>query len=397
MTDPVLAVGVDAGCCVRCVICRLYDSRLELLGYGEAPARGWNRSRIADQNSVSSAIREAVAEAERLAQVSVEAAVVGIGGAAVAGGHHRGVYEFGRPRDIEPGDLRYAFERATRLRLEDHRLLLQAFPQDFTVDGRAGYRNPRGVRCARLEANVYAITADLQDHQFLVSAVHQAHLAVEETVFEGVAAAYAAVLPDERGRGVAVVDIGMQSTELAVYDGDALVAAASIPIGGEHLTRDLAICLSTSMEDAEMLKRDYGCALLGLTGDDNLVEIPSHDGRPPREATRRQVNVILEARAEELLEYVRAEVAQAQMEQSLLEGVVLCGGGAKLSGMCDLAERILNCQARNGLAIGIRNWPEEINNTEWTVAAGLSMYSARLKQKLGSRRRAPGIVGMVVR
>lgn len=397
VTNSSLAVGLDVGCRVRCVICLLENSRLRFLGYGEAPAPGWVRSRIADHHLISGAIRKAVSEAEALAQVSAEAAVVGMGGAAVQSDNHRGLYDMGRPRLLEAGDLDYAVRRAIQLRLEDHKGLLQVCPQDFIVDGRPGFRKPLSVKCSRLEANVRVITADIQDYEFLISAVHQAHLAVDECIFEGVAAAYASILPKEREHGVAVVDIGAQSTEVAVYDGEALVAATGIPLGGDHFTRDLACCLTTSYEDAEMLKVDYGCALLGLTGDNNLVEIPSPDGRPPREATRRQVNVILEARGAELFEYVRDEIVQAGMDKALMEGVVLCGGGAKLPGLCDLAERVLNCQSRNGLAIGIRNWPDEINNTEWTVAAGLSMYSARLTLRRERRRRVPGIVGMVVR
>ena len=398
MTKPRLAVGIDVGSSnTRCSICVLEDSQLQFLGYGQAPSHGWVKGRIADHNALSESVRQAVTEAERLAQISVDAAVVGIGGAAIEGANSRGVYEFGRPREVEAGDLGYAVERATRVTMEDSRMLLQVFPQDFTVDGRAGFRNPQGVRCSRLEANVHIVTATLQDHEFLLSAVHQAHLGVEETVFEAMAASYAAVLPEDRSRGVAVVDIGAQSTDIAVYDSEALLLASSIPIAGDSFTKDIAWCLTVSYEDAEMLKEEYGCAILGLTSDNSLIEVPSNDGRPPREASRRQLNEILEARAEELFHYVRAEIARVGMEQSLLEGVVLTGGGALLNGMCDMAERVLNCQTRNGLTIGIRDWPEELNNTAWTVAAGLSMYSARLKLRRETRRKAPGIVGLVLR
>ena len=398
MTKPRLAVGIDSGSArTRCTICVLEDSELRFLGHGEAVSRGWVKGRIADHTALSESIRLAVTEAERLAQISVDAVVAGIGGAAIDGANSRGVYEFGRPREVESSDLGYAVERATRVRLEEDRLLLQVFPQDFTVDGHAGYRNPQGVRCARLEANVHIVTAGAQDHQFLLSAIHQAHLAVEETVFEAMAASYAAVLPEDRSRGVAIVDIGAHSTDIAVYDSEALLLASSIPIAGDSFTKDIAWCLTVSYEDAEMLKEEFGCAILGLTSDHSVVEIPSLDGRPPREATRRQLNEILEARAEELFRYVRNEIARVGMEQSLLEGVVLTGGGGLLNGLCDMAERVLNCQARNGLAIGIRDWPEELNNTAWTVCAGLSMYSARLKLRRETRRKAPGLVGLVLR
>jgi cell division protein FtsA len=125
--------------------------------------------------------------------------------------------------------------------------------------------------------------------------------------------------------------------------------------------------------------------------------VPCAEGRAPREAARRELNEIIEARAEEIFGYAKQEIQKVGMEQSLLEGVVLCGGGSMLNGMCDMAERVLNCPARNGLAIGIRDWPEELDNPLWTTAAGLTMYSAKLKTRREVRRKAPGLVGMVLR
>ena len=248
-----------------------------------------------------------------------------------------------------------------------------------TVDGRAEYRNPKGARGSRLESFIHLITISSQEHQSLIGAVNQARLAVEETVYEPVAAAYAAVLPEERAEGIALVDIGAHSTDLAVYYGDALLHAASLPISGDHFTRDVSYGLCVAYEDAQRLKEEYGCAILGLTSDNSVIEVPSPEGRPPREAPRRELNRILEARAEELFLYVRRELAKAGMDRSLMGGIVLTGAGSALSGMCDMAERVLNCQGRNGLPIGVEEWPEELDKPEWTTVAGLMMYSARLK------------------
>lgn len=392
-----LAVGLDLGSTSsRLVICALEEDTLRFLGYGEAPAPAWNRSRLADREALAESVRFALHEAELRAQVSPESAVIGLGGS-VAGVNSRGLYEFGRRRDIEPGDLRYAVELAARVRLEEDRQVLQICPQDFTLDGRAGYRNPKGILCARLEANVHVVTASIQDHQGLVSAVHQAHLAVEESIFEGIAAAYAAVLAEDRARGVAVIDIGAQSTHLTVYDGDALLLATAIPLAGDHLTRDVSWLLKVNYEDAENLKREYGCAITGLESDHSLIEIPSAEGRALREAPRRQLNEILEARVEEIFERIYAEILRVGMEQSLLEGAVLTGGGALLAGMCDIAERVMNCQVRNGLATGIEGWPQELDSPIWTTAAGLAMYSGRLKLKRDWKRAAPGLMGLVLK
>lgn len=160
---------------------------------------------------------------------------------------------------------------------------------------------------------------------------------------------------------------------------------------------DIAAVFKVAYEDAESLKQQYGCALLGLTSDSSLIEVPSHDGRPARERRRGELIEVLEARAEELFQLVLAELQRAGMERSLFEGVVLTGGGSLLPGMCDMAERVLNCQAGNGLAKGIGNWPEELESPLWTTAAGMAMYSARLKLHRTPARRAGGLLGLVLR
>jgi len=392
-----LAVGLDLGSTsTRVVICALEEETLKFLGYGVAPVQAWNRSRLADQEALADSIRFALHEAELRAQVSPESAVVGVGGS-VSGVNSRGLYEFGRRREIEPDDLRYAVELGARVRLEDDRQVLQICPQDFTLDGRAGYRNPKGILCARLEANIHVVTASIQDHQAIIAAVHQAHLAVDESIFEAIAATYASVVPEDRARGVVVIDIGAQSTHVAVYDGEALLLATSLPVGGDHLTRDVSWLLKVNYEDAEALKREYGTLNDPQVSDHSLIEIPSAEGRGMREASRRQLNDILEARVEEIFEKVYEEVLRVGMEKSLLEGAVLTGGGAMLPGMCDIAERILNCQARNGLAVGIDQWPQELDSPQWTTAAGLAMYSGRLRLKREWKRASTGLAGLVLK
>jgi cell division protein FtsA len=371
--------------------------RLRFLGHGDIESIGWQKGRIADPIAVSTCIQAAVQQAELEAQTAVDALVAGIGGSSIEAGCNRGIYEFRRPSPITQDELSFAAERASRVQLSPDQTLLHVFPQDFTVDGRAGFRNPRGVTCSRLEANVFILTASTQEHDALVTAVHHAHFAVEETVFEPAAAAYASILPEDRMRGVALLDIGLHSSDLIVYDGDSVVLACSVPVCGDHFTRDVAYGLKVSYEDGERLKNEYGCAILGLTADNSLIEVPSAEGREPREAPRRLLNDILEARAEQLFQMVRNELLRAGMDQALFEGIVLTGGGARLNGMCDMAERELNCQARNGLPSGLQDWPSDLDGTEWTTAAGLAMYSARLKMKRELKPKAPGLVGMILR
>jgi cell division protein FtsA len=328
--------------------------------------------------------------------------VIGLGGPSFEALQGYGLYELGRhPREITTNDMKFAVTQATKVRLEEDRILAHVLPQDFIVDGRAGYRHPVGMVATRLEANVLLLTCSRLEHDRVVAAAQGAHLKVEDTMFEALAASYAAVVAEERRRGVAVVDLGVDSTGVVVYDGDACVGAGSLPVSADHMTRDLTIGLrhvcgvTVSYEDAETLKREYGCAMLGLTSDSTLIEVPSAEGRGSQEITRRQMNEILEARAEEMFYFVRQEVARAGMDQALLEGVFLTGGGARLNGMCDMAERILNCPAKFGLAVGIQDWPQNFQDPAWTTAAGLAMYSARLKLRGSTRRRPPGFFGLL--
>ena len=400
--NPRLAVGIDAGSLrTRCVICSLEDQRIRFRGAGSVRSHGWQRGRLTDPEALQKDIVAAVKAAETRGVTLVDSAVIGLGGPSFEAVQGYGLYEIGRGREITDNDLRYAVTQATKVQLPEDRVLVHVLPQDFVVDGRAGYRHPVGMVCGRLEANVLLLTCSRLEHDRVVAAAQQAHLTVEETMFEPLAASYAAVVSEERRRGVAVVDLGADSTGMVIYDGDACVGAASLPVSADHLTRDLTIGLratcgvAVSYEDAETLKREYGCAMLGLTSDATLIEVPSAEGRGSHEITRRQMNEILEARAEELFHFVRQEVTRAGMEQALLEGVLLTGGGARMNGMCDMAERVLNCPAKFGLAAGIQDWPQDFEDPAWTAAAGLAMYSARLKMRSSGRRKGPGLLGIL--
>jgi cell division protein FtsA len=394
-----LAVGVDAGSSrTRCVISLVEAGRIRYLSHGLAESAGWFKGRIYDQEALGESIRAAVTDAERGANVSVDSITLGIGGSEIRGAQSRGVYEFGRLHELNSSDLAYAVNLASDVQVESDRMLLHVLPQDFTLDGRAGFRKPHKSVCRRLEANVHIVTTAAQEHQALVAAAHLAHFAVEETVLEPMAAAYACLRPEQRARGVVVVDLGIHSTDLVIYDGDAMLLASTVPIFADHLTRDVQSIFKVTYEDAECLKQEYGCALLGMTADSSLIEVPSPEGRPSREARRSDLNEILEARAEEMFQYIRAELQRVEMDRNLHEGILLTGGGALLTGMCDLAERVLNCQAAIAFVNedDISGWPEMLKTPLWTTAAGLSYYSAKLKTQQ-PRREATGIMRWILR
>lgn len=379
------------------VICLVEDERIRLLGCASVDSEGWLKGRIADQRAVSDSILAALREAEATAEVSVESTVVGMGGPTLRGANSRGVVELERLREIEQRDVNRVVNRALRRDLPEDCMVLQLFPQDFVVDDHPGHRDPRKMLAERLEINVHLVTASIQEHNSLLGAVNQAHLAVEETVFEAQAACYAAVWPEERREGVALVDIGSESTELVVYYGDSMFLASTVRVCGDHFTSDLARGLCISPADAEMVKLEYGCSNAEDCPENMWVELPTPEGRERREARKKNIHTILESRATDLFQRVRNELARVGMENSLVGGVFLTGGGAKLPDLADIAEKELRCQSRFGLAVGIRDWPESMRDQEWCTAAGLAMYSGKLQKQMERQKEAAGWLGKIMR
>ncbi len=392
------AAGLDVGSAyTRCVIARLGedgspDDRFRCLGYGRVPSSGWAKSRITDHQAVTECVSAAVREAEAMAGVQVGTVVAGIGGLSVRGANNRGRRDLGRPREVTAKDVKNAMQEAMRIKLQEDRMILQVLPQDFVVDDHPGFHDPRQMLGSSLEANAHIVTASIQEHNTLVAAINRAHLAVEETVHEAVAAAYACVLEEDRRDGVVLIDIGQQSTELVCYYGESAQLVASLKICGDHFSRDLAHALRIPVDSGALVKEQFGSAVADGTPERSFVELPSPDG-VEKDAPRRFINEILESRAKELFEMVGSELAKFGMQRAIASGVVISGGGALLHSLCDVAERVLECPVRTGLAQGVLNWPEELQDPSWTTVAGLAMYSARLHNHAHVAKQSVGVLG----
>jgi cell division protein FtsA len=329
-----------------------------------------------------------------MAQVAVEHVVAGVGGLGVRGANHRGLYDLGRPREITQKDINRAMDRALRVQLSDDRMILQLLPQDFVVDDHPGFLDPRGMIGCALEANVHLVTASVVEHNNLIGAINRAHLSVDETIHEAVAASYAAILPEDRRDGVALLDIGRSSTELVCYFGDSAQLVGSLKICGDHFSRDLAHDLCIPAEDAAIVKEEFGSAVALGTPENSVVELP---GTEIREGRRKRINEILESRADELFRMVLAELTRVGMQRAITGGIVITGGGALLPGICDVAEHVLKCPARIGLAQGMKDWPRELDTPQWATAAGLAMYAARLRSKVDVEKQSVGLLGRILR
>jgi cell division protein FtsA len=399
-TKSMFATGLDVGSTqTRCVISLLENQRLRLLGYASVPTQGVTKSRISDTQAVSDCILAAAEKAEAMAGTTVERVVAGIGGLTARGANSRGRMDFGRPREVEQRDINRAMDRAMHVQLQEDRMVLQLLPQDFVVDDQPGFHDPRNMMASVVEANAHLITVSTQEHNNLIGAINRAHLSVDETIYEAIAACYASVLPGDRRDGVALIDIGAHSTEVVCYYGDSAQIAGSLRICGDHFSRDIAHAFRIPLEAAAVVKHQFGGAVSEGTAENSTVELPLIEGygRDAREAPRKMLNEILESRAVELFEMVRAELARAGMQRAISSGLVISGGGAMLPGLCDIAERVMDCPARIGLAQGFLDWPDELNDPAWTTAAGLSMYSARLHTQVDLERQSVGMLGRILR
>jgi cell division protein FtsA len=389
-----LAAGLDLGSnWTRLCVLSLENGLVRYRTHAAAVSRGWHRGQIADQSAVAATVRQVFDQCSRRAGQPLLSAVVGAGGPGIRCRQGRGVYDFGPRRRVQAEDLVQALKFAAHSPLDPDRTLLQVAPQDFTLDGRPPILHPINVECERLEAHALLITASRQEHQALLSAVQQADVQVEETVFEAMAAAYASILPEERAGGVALLDIGAHGSNVVFYNGDSMLFAAGLPLSGDHFTRDICAVHGLAYEEAERLKLSYGCAHTAPSGDNIIIGLPGEGGRAGKEISRRALVETLEARADQLFEIVETCRRQHARDLPLGEGLVLCGGGALLEGMVQEAERILGCPARLGVARGILDWPDELCSPTWTTAAGLAMYSARLQLKRESAA-GPGLLGL---
>jgi cell division protein FtsA len=394
---PFTAAGIDLGATrTRCVLCRMDGSRVHFLGAGTTESIGWEKSRIADQQAVSRCVLKAVQQAEAMAGQQIETITAGFGGVTVRGANTRAKSDFGRPREIEQADVNRAMKSALRVALAEDRMVLQLLPQDFVVDDHPGHRDPRKMLGTVLEANAHVIMVSTMEHNAVVGSINQSHLSVDETVFEGFAACYAAGLPEPRAEGVALLDIGAQSSELVVYFGNALQLASTIGLSGDHFTNDIAHFLRISFGDAQEIKEQFGSVIPESTTEKSVLELPWREGQLAREASRWRINQVLQARAHQLFALVERELARVGMESSLTGGLVLTGGGSLLHGLVEMAEVELRCPAWRGLPRGIVGWPEELNDPAWATAAGLAKYSARLRTQVDLERQSIGLLGRIL-
>ncbi|HXM99831.1 MAG TPA: cell division protein FtsA [Candidatus Dormibacteraeota bacterium] len=380
-------VGLDVGSTKTCaLIAEIAGEQVKFLALGAAESKGLRKGLIVNLDSTVSSIRRAIEEAESVANVPVESAVIGVAGSHVRGVNSRGGVTLGhRPRDIERDDVRHAVDAARNVTLPADREVLHVLPHEFLVDAQDGIRDPIGMIGQRLEANVHIVTSSAAATQNLVTASNRAGLLINDTVLEPLASAESSLTQDERDLGCCLLDIGGGTTEWIIYGGGAVRHTGSVPIGGDHFTNDLAVGLRTPIPEAEKIKRQHGCAMSSMLKENGSIEIASVGDRPPRTIFASMITDIIEPRATEFLALIRDDLRRAGLDSQIPAGFVLAGGGSRLHGLLDLAEQTFHLPVRIAEPKGLVDLPEQVAQPEYATVVGLVLYGAKARRNVPQR------------
>lgn len=348
MAKSELVVALDIGTTKVCALVGEIsgEDQIEILGIGTAPSTGMRKGVVVDIGATALAIREAVRAAEAAAQVDIATVYVGITGEHIASLNSRGGVSVNQ--EISEEHLREARLAARRVVLPPDREVLHNFPRQYIVDGIEGVRHPVGMSAVRLEVETHVVTAATAFVENVLKCVQRARLEIEELVVEPFATGLAVLTEAERQLGVALADIGGGTTDVTVFTEGAVSHTRAIPVGGTHVTNDLAIAFRLTPEDAEQIKVRYGAARAADIPADQYVEVQLVGDEEPREIPARLLAEIIGPRMEELFTLLREHLARAAEDGARVTSCVLSGGGAQLTGAVELAHEVLGMPVRLG-------------------------------------------------
>jgi cell division protein FtsA len=371
-----LLVGLDIGTTKICVIVGeiVEDKRIDIIGIGTHPSKGLKKGMVINIDSTVESVKRAVEEAELMAGVEINSVYTGIAGGHIQGVNGKGVIAI-KEGEITRSDIERVLDAAKVVSIPIDREILHVIPQEFIVDGQDGIRDPLGMSGARLEVCVHIITGAVTSAQNIVKCVKKAGLETMDVILQPLASSEAVLTPEERDLGVMVVDIGGGTTDMAIFVEGAVRHTAVLPLGGNHLTNDIAIGLRTPPGEAEKLKIRYGCAMTELVKENETIEVSSVGGRPPRIMSRQLLSEVIEPRAEEIFTLVAGELEKAGFADKIPSGVVLTGGSSLTHGMVELCEQVLNLPARIGTPSNMGGLIDIVRSPMYATGVGLLIYA----------------------
>lgn len=402
MSKSDLIVGLDIGTTKICaVVGELTESGLvEVVGIGTSISTGLRKGVVVNIEQTVQSVRKAVEDAELMAGCEIHSVYVGIAGSHIMGINSHGVIAV-KGGEVGQQDVDRALDAARAVAIPADREVIHILPQEYIVDNQRGITDPLGMAGVRLEVKVHIVTGAVSSAQNIVRSCKRSRLEVSDIALEALASAKAVLTEEEREIGVALVDLGGGTTDIAVFVNGAIKHTAVLALGGQNLSNDIAYGLRTPVAAAEKIKIKYGCALADMVRQDELIEVPSVGGRDPSRVSRQMLAEICEPRMEEILFQANQALERSGYKDMIAAGVVLTGGTALIEGCQELGEQIFNAPTRIGYPRNVGGLKDVVNNPKFSTAVGLLRYGAEMEmagqKKFNTRSESSTFDGLFAR
>ena len=383
-----IIVGLEIGTSKVCAMVGEVgvEGAVNVIGVGQSRARGVRKGEIADPKVVEEDVRQAIVEAEQMADAEIRSVYLGVTGNHIRGFNNRGMHPVvSADREITAEDVQDVIKNAKAINLPADNCVVHAIRQHFLVDGQDGIRDPVGLLGARIEVDMHVVHGKLNRLQNPIRLVKGMQLDVEDVVFNGLASSLALLDSDQKELGALVIDIGGGTTEYVVYTDGVIKHTGVLAVGGDHVSNDLAYGLKIPLGRAEQLKIEHGAALVDDSVKGKTVTMSNDLGLPPKSINLEHLRRIMALRLEELFQLIERELAEAGLLDYLRAGVFICGGGARIPQIQTLAERIFQMPASLGKATSLNGLKSALDQPEFTTAIGLVKFGSFQQKKRHNR------------
>jgi cell division protein FtsA len=399
MRKEKVVVGLDVGTTkVVALVGNTIDGMIEIIGMGKSESHGLEKGVVVDIGRTIASIRKAVEEAENMADVRVDSVYVGIAGKHITSINNSGTVSINRPdRIITEDDVRRVVETAQAIQIPPESEMIHVIPRQYIVDGQDGITDPVGMTGTRLEVDVHIVTGSITAVHNLVRCVESLGIGIRQIVLEPIASSLAVLSSAEKELGVILMDVGGGTTDISVFRGGDIWFSKVIPIAGEHITNDITVGLQTPIEEAELVKKMHGTALVDSVGEDDKIEVATIGGDEKKVVSKKRLAKIIEPRVEELLDLAMQEVEDAGYRDLVPAGLVLTGGSSLLDGLPEFAGQRYDVPVRRGkIPQGIHGLRDIVESPIYATSIGLLRYAIEttdFKKPEFADRRRESIIG----
>jgi cell division protein FtsA len=383
-----ILVGLEIGTSKVCAVVGDLgdDGALNIVGIGQARSRGVRKGEITDTAQAEEDVRQAIAEAEQMADVEIRSVYLGVTGGHIRGFNNRGVHPVvSADREISDEDVQDVIKNAKAINLSPQNHVIHAIRQHFLVDGQDGIANPVGMLGARVEVDVHVIHGNFNRLQNAIRTVKGLQLEVDDIVFTGLASSLAVLSNEQKELGALVIDLGGGTTEYVVYGNGIIKHTGVLAVGGDHLSNDLSYGLKVALPRAEKLKIDQGCALVDEAVKGQTTALANEVGRPGKVVNLEHLQRIMSLRLEEIFQLVKQDLVRAAVLDYPRAGVFLCGGGARIPRIEDLARQVFQMPVAPSRTSSISGLTSALDQPEFAVPIGLVKFGS-FQQRKRSRK-----------